>query len=213
MNREVRRVGLLVAAATVSLVVLLGAHPFSTARILAGYVLALAAISVAALVRVLGDVSNTRGDSQFERVLAAKPATQPRPPELVRVERELVLGIASEGHLHRRLLPLLREAAAARGGLSREKLGDDAWEFSAPGPPRVGRPHGAGDPDPPPSRDRRDAGGTLMELAEVRTRADAILDEVERSVVGKRDSLQLILPPCSVTATSCSRTTPASRRR
>ena len=32
-----------------------------------------------------------------------------------------------------------------------------------------------------------------MELAEVRTRADAILDEVERSIVGKRSSLQLVL--------------------
>jgi MoxR-like ATPase len=32
-----------------------------------------------------------------------------------------------------------------------------------------------------------------MELAEVRTRADAILDEIERSVVGKRDALELIL--------------------
>jgi MoxR-like ATPase len=32
-----------------------------------------------------------------------------------------------------------------------------------------------------------------MELAEVRTHADAILDEIERSVVGKRDALELIL--------------------
>jgi MoxR-like ATPase len=32
-----------------------------------------------------------------------------------------------------------------------------------------------------------------MELAEVRTRADSVLDEVERSIVGKRDALELIL--------------------
>jgi MoxR-like ATPase len=32
-----------------------------------------------------------------------------------------------------------------------------------------------------------------MELGELRTRADAILDEVERAVVGKRDALELIL--------------------
>ena len=32
-----------------------------------------------------------------------------------------------------------------------------------------------------------------MELAEVRERASAILDEIERSVVGKRDALELIL--------------------
>jgi MoxR-like ATPase len=32
-----------------------------------------------------------------------------------------------------------------------------------------------------------------MELAELRTRADALLDELERAVVGKRDALELIL--------------------
>lgn len=135
MNAEARRVTLLVLMATIAFVVLLAAHPFSTARIAAGYALVLAAIAVAALVRVLRAVSNTRGESEFERTLAAKPATQSRPPELVRVERELMLGIASEGHLHGRLLPLLREAAAARGGLSRERLGDDAWELLRPDRP------------------------------------------------------------------------------
>jgi hypothetical protein len=134
VNAEVRRVGLLVAAATIALVVLLGAQPLPTARIVAGYVLALAAIAVASLVRVLGAAS-TRGESPFERGLAGKPPAQMRPPELVRIERELLLGIASEGHLHRRLLPLLREAAAARGGLSREKLGADAWELLRPDRP------------------------------------------------------------------------------
>ena len=135
MNAEARRVGLAVAGATIAFVVLLGAHPFTTPRIVAGYVLALAAIAIASLVRVLGAVSKREGDSQFERALAAKPPTPMRPPELVRIERELVLGIASEGHLHRRLLPLLREAAAARGGLSEEKLGAAAWELLRPDRP------------------------------------------------------------------------------
>ena len=53
-----------------------------------------------------------------------------------------------------------------------------------------------------------------MELGEVRERASAILDEIERSVVGKRDALELILLGAALpTGTSCSRTTPGSRRR
>jgi hypothetical protein len=160
VSPEVRRVALPVLVATVALVVALGAHPFSTTRIVAGYVLALAAVSVAALVRVLGAVSKTRGESQFERTLAAKPQAQIRPPELVRVERELTLGIASEGHLHRRLLPLLREAAAARGGLSRERLGDDAWELLRP--------------DRPASPDRTAPGIPLRRLRELVARLESL---------------------------------------
>jgi hypothetical protein len=135
VTAEVRRVTLLVAAATIVLVVLLGAHPFSTARTVAGYALALAAIAVASLVRVLGAVSQTSGESLFERALSLKPQQPMRPPELVRIERELVLGLASDGHLHRRLLPLLREAAAARGGLDPARLGPEAWEILRPDRP------------------------------------------------------------------------------
>src|SRR5258705_32111 len=40
---------------------------------------------------------------------------------------------------------------------------------------------------------RLDPGAALMELAEVREHAATILDEIERSVVGKRDALELIL--------------------
>src|SRR5581483_5634488 len=35
--------------------------------------------------------------------------------------------------------------------------------------------------------------GAVMELADVRARAELVLDEVERSVVGKRDALELVL--------------------
>lgn len=129
MKSEARRVALPFAGATIAFVVLLGVQPFSVPRIVAGYVLALAAIAAASLVRILRAASNTREESPFERALSLKPSAQQRPPELIRIERELLLGIASEGHLHRRLLPLLREAAAARNGLSRARLGDDAWEL------------------------------------------------------------------------------------
>jgi hypothetical protein len=67
-----------------------------------------------------------------------------RPAELVRTEREIVLGTSSAGHLHERLLPLLREAAAARlsaghdvdlerrPDAARALLGDDAWDLFRP---------------------------------------------------------------------------------
>ena len=135
MSRELRRALVPLVGATIALVVMLGAHPFSTTRIVAGYVLALATIVTAWLVRVLRSTSDTGAPSEFQRALAHAPEAEARPSELVRIERELLLGIASEGHLHRRLLPLLREAAAARGGLSREKLGADAWELLRPDRP------------------------------------------------------------------------------
>ena len=63
------------------------------------------------------------------------------------MERQLVLGVADADHAHRRLLPLLRAAAAARlsarHGLELERrpdaaralLGDDTWELLRPDRP------------------------------------------------------------------------------
>ena len=119
-------------------------------------------------------------------------------------------------------LPLLRDAAAARLGFDLEqrpmrrargsatrrgsscdRTGPRRRTAARPGLPLAPRPLG-----------RRRAGAALMELHEVRDRGAAVLDEVERAIVGKRDALELILArACSATGTCCSRTTPASRRR
>ncbi len=81
------------------------------------------------------------------------------------MEREITLGSASAAHLHRRLLPLLRESAATRllarhhvdlarqPDAARSLLGDAAWDVlrpdrpepvnrNAPGPPQrqIARP-------------------------------------------------------------------------
>ena len=53
VTSERRRVALLVGLTTVALIVVIGLHPVSTDRIAAGYVLALAAIGLAAVTRVL----------------------------------------------------------------------------------------------------------------------------------------------------------------
>jgi hypothetical protein len=79
-----------------------------------------------------------------------------RPPELVRTEREITLGMANAGHLHKRLLPMLREAAAVRLATrqsveierrpdqARRLLGDDAWELLRPDLPEPADPHAPG---------------------------------------------------------------------
>ena len=74
------------------------------------------------------------------------------------MERELVLGVADADHAHRRLLPLLRAAAAARlsakHGLELERrpeaaralLGEDVWELLRPDRPEPENRHAPGVP-------------------------------------------------------------------
>src|SRR5438045_3584466 len=92
MRAERRRVATLVVLTTLALVVALGVHPVSTDRILAGYVLALAAIGLAAVTRILAADSWRDRSSYFEHTLNRKPAQPTRPSELVRIEREITLG-------------------------------------------------------------------------------------------------------------------------
>ena len=88
----------------------------------------------------------------FEHVLSRKAPEPTRPSELVRIEREITLGTTSAGHLHTRLLPLLREAASARLGIdfdlhperARAALGDESWELLRPDRPEPARPQRAG---------------------------------------------------------------------
>jgi hypothetical protein len=137
---EVRRLVLPLTLATVGLIVALGLHPVATERILAAYVLVLTAIALELATRVLAASSSAHDRSEFATALDRKPAEPTRPAELVRTERELTLGIASAGHLHMRLLPMLREAAAARlpfdldraPDRARDALGADVWELLRP---------------------------------------------------------------------------------
>jgi hypothetical protein len=142
MSSERRRVSTLVVFTTLGFVVLLGIHPVSADRIVAGYVLALAAIALASLTRILAHSVDTRA-SAFEHALLRTRAQPLRPSDLIRVEREITLGMSSAGHLHNRLLPLLREVAAARLGFeldrrpaaARARLGEQTWELLRPDRP------------------------------------------------------------------------------
>jgi hypothetical protein len=167
MTPERRRIVIPIALATLALGVLLAVRPLPADRIAAGYLLALAAIGLAALIASLSNATSEQSSSQFDRMLT-RPAEQPsRPPELVRIEREITLGAASAGHLHMRLLPLLREVASTKLGVDLELrperaktlLGDDAWTLLRP--------------DRPPPEDRTAQGLPLRRIR-------ALVDTLER---------------------------------
>jgi hypothetical protein len=167
VSADRRRVVTLVVTTTVALIVVLGLHPVSTQRIAAGYVLALAAIGLDAVVRTLGAESWRERSSLFEHALTRAASQPARPPELVRIEREITLGTTSAGHLHTRLLPLLRDAAAARLGIdfdlhperARAALGEESWRLLRP--------------DQPEPADRSAPGLSIR-------RVRSVVDEIER---------------------------------
>jgi hypothetical protein len=149
---EAQRLALPFLLVTVGLVVALGLHPISRERILAAYVLALAAIGLELTMRILAREAATGELSPFEYALDRKRMEPVRPGELLRTERELALGIAGAGHLHTRLLPLLREAAEARLPFdlrrsperARTALGDEVWQLLRPDLPPPDDRHAPG---------------------------------------------------------------------
>jgi hypothetical protein len=132
-----------VIAATVSLVILLALRPLSTSRALGIWVVIVTALALLLLVR--HSRSAKRTVPRFEAALQrGETSGTAEPVELLRMERELELGIASAGSAHHRLLPLLRTAAAARlasrhgidldrrPDAARALLGEEAWEWLRP---------------------------------------------------------------------------------
>jgi hypothetical protein len=132
-------------AATASLVLLLALRPLPTSRALAIWVVLVAGM---ALLLLVGHSRDGRGArSRFEAALCRAPATTPQPVELLRMERDIELGIAGAGNAHHRLLPILREAATARlasrhgvelerrPDAARELLGESVWELLRPDRP------------------------------------------------------------------------------
>jgi hypothetical protein len=143
------------ALVTIGLGVALGLRPISVREILAAYVLLLAAIALVVLTRL--DARDPWDPvSEFERALRPRATERVRPPELVRMERELTLASANAGHLHTRLLPLLRDAArvrlaarhrvdlARRPDEARRILGEEAWDLLRPDRPEPENTQGSG---------------------------------------------------------------------
>jgi hypothetical protein len=151
-----RRLAWPVIVSTIALVALLAVPALPTARALAVWVVFVTALVLLLLVGRSPAAPETA--PRFERALRGRKPPVSQPVELLRMERELVLGAADADHAQRRLLPLLRSAAAARlaarHGLelerrpeaARELLGDDVWELLRPDRPEPEDRHGPGVP-------------------------------------------------------------------
>jgi hypothetical protein len=145
--RIVRRLIVPALVASVALAILLALRPLSTSRAFAIWIVIVAAIALVVLVRHSRGGAGPRHAGRFEAALRRRPPATPQPVELLRMERELELGIAGAGHAHHRLLPLLRSAAVARlssrHGVELDRrpeaakalLGEDAWELLRPDRP------------------------------------------------------------------------------
>ena len=166
--RLARRLVAPAIVATVALIVLLAVRPLSTSRALGIWVVVVAALALLLLVR------HSRYGEQhvrrFEAALRGRTPTPSEPVELLRMERELELGIANAGSAYHRLLPLLRAAAearlASRHGVELDRrpdaaqalLGEEAWEWLRPDRPEPVDRFGRGVP--------RERVATLIERVE-----------------------------------------------
>jgi hypothetical protein len=143
----------LIAAA--ALIALLAIPKLSTPHALAIWVVIVTALVLLTLVR---QAREPKPASRFEQALRRGKPANPQPEELLRMDRELLLGIAEADHAHRQLLPHLRAVAAARIGArhgfelerrpetARALLGDDVWELLRPDRPEPKDRHGPGVP-------------------------------------------------------------------
>jgi hypothetical protein len=158
MRTERSRILTTATGVTVLLAVMLAVKPVSIEQILAVYVLVLAAVALAALTRIARSASEMPQRSEFDAALRPHVAGPERPMELVRTEREIMLGTANAGNLHKRLLPMLREAASARlaaghnidlarrPDAARQLLGEETWQVLRPDRPGPEDHDGAGMP-------------------------------------------------------------------
>lgn len=149
------RIGLI---ALVALIVLLAIPKLSTPRAVAIWVVLATALVLFTLIQHRRGPAWSPPASRFEATLRSKKPPPREPEELLRMERELVLGGADADHAHRRLLPLLRSAAAARISskhgfelarrpeAARALLGDDVWELLRPDRPQPADRHAPGLP-------------------------------------------------------------------
>jgi hypothetical protein len=141
---------------TIVLVVLLAVRPLPTARSLAIWVVLLTSIALYELVRGLRRDEFPKPTPVFDRAVLARRSPAPAPSVFASMERELTLATGSADHAHRRFLPLLRMAAAARlatrhgveldrqPDVARRLLGEQAWELLRPDRPEPADRFGPG---------------------------------------------------------------------
>ena len=153
-----RQLALPAFVAAVVLLGLLALRPLSTSRALAIWIVVVAALALVVLVRSSRGGHGLQHAGRFEAGLRGRKEKPQPPVDLLRMERELELGIADATHAHRRLLPLLRAAATARldsrHGIELDRrpeaaealLGAEVWELLRPDRPEPADRHGPGVP-------------------------------------------------------------------
>jgi hypothetical protein len=136
MRRHLFDLVTLVVLATLALVVVVLAAPPARGVALHVYVLALGGLALATLLAASGQAVPRAGRTAFDAALDGPAAPAERVADLERMEREVTLALATEYDLHRRLLPLLREAAAMRLERSGRSLGPETagrwWDLLRP---------------------------------------------------------------------------------
>jgi hypothetical protein len=116
------------------------------------YVLVLGGMVMTALVSAVGGaVPRSRG-SELGRALAAKPAPEGPVRDLERMERVVTLSVSNAQDLHMRLLPILRDIAAARLERTGRRPSEDTlgrwWELLRPDRPAPAERFARGIPEP-----------------------------------------------------------------
>ena len=169
-----------------------------------------AALTVLAVVIVAGAVrALTETLPPLRRPARAEPSSGAvATGDRERLDRVVSTATTHAGDLHLRLRPILREIAAdglrrrgveldAQPEAAQQLLAPDTWEIVRPDRPRPGDAFapgaGAQAPGRRPRRPRGAAAMTDPHPRHVAAPAEAILDEVERAVVGKREVLELVL--------------------
>jgi hypothetical protein len=145
----VRRLALAAGAGLAVFAIVTQTKPGWTALAFELLVLYLGGLLVVALVARTGGRLPSAGRSAIEEALSVHAPPPERVATLVRIERQVALGIAHAGDLHARLrpvfVPIAGSLAAARGvdldgdpDRARALLGDEAWELVRPDakPPR-----------------------------------------------------------------------------
>ena len=147
-------------------------YPVPAGRAVDAYLLFLGALVAFALVQATREASPAEAESEYERALRRRRRRGARPPELEKLEREVVLAAMSSFDLHMRLRPLLREIAEHRlatrrgfdldrgGSEVRSTLGEQLWELV--------QPHR------PPPHDRFAPGLALSDLRQLLDRLEAV---------------------------------------
>jgi hypothetical protein len=132
----------LVAACT-GLGVGISVRPGDAALAVEAFVLFLGALGLVALTKATSNTFEPAAASRVRVPQARSQRTDPRPAELVRIERELEMATQSAFDTYFRLRPILRELASTRlalsavdldapGGRAEALLGPEAWALVRP---------------------------------------------------------------------------------